>query len=87
MVVAQDGCTALIVASYNGHTATVQVLLKDVRVDVNLRDGDGRTALVWSCSKGHVTTTQALISDKRVAINLRTKVSAHAHHTEVHMLS
>jgi ankyrin repeat protein len=45
----QNGRTALILATQNGHTDTVVELLKHDKVDVNIQDIHGDTAFLWQC--------------------------------------
>jgi ankyrin repeat protein len=56
----EDGYTALILASYNGHTETVKILLES-GADVNIKDEDGYTALITASSQGHAETVKLLL--------------------------
>jgi ankyrin repeat protein len=47
----QDGYTALVWASANGHTETVARLLKHDTVNVNHVNKYGDTALLWACTE------------------------------------
>lgn len=57
----QCGRTALILASKNNHLSIVQILLKDRRADVNMKDNAGWTALMWAAFGGHLDVVQALL--------------------------
>lgn len=45
----QEGWTALISASVGGHTTTVQVLLDDARVEINIKGMVGACCLIALC--------------------------------------
>ena len=47
-----DGYTALMVASYKGHTEVARLLIEQ-GVDVNAQDKRGRTALEWASRYRH----------------------------------
>ena len=49
-----DGCTALILASSNGHIETVRLLL-EANADKDIQDGFGKTALI--SATGFCSTT------------------------------
>ena len=55
-----DGVTALMMASFGGHTATVQVLV-DASADTEAKDKYGFTALICASQKGHTATVQILL--------------------------
>ncbi|KAL7921747.1 hypothetical protein ACQKWADRAFT_113122, partial [Trichoderma austrokoningii] len=52
--------TDLIIASYYGHCAIVQLLLKK-GADIEAKDGWGRTPLLWAAENGHEATVQLLL--------------------------
>ena len=47
-----DGETALMWASYNGHLEVVKLLVT-LGADVNAKDKNGNTALMWAIYNGH----------------------------------
>ena len=55
-----DGVTALIMASFDGHAAIVQVLV-DASADTEAKDKYGFTALICAAQKGHTATVQILL--------------------------
>ena len=59
-----DGWTALIRASSNGHTETVAMLLEK-GADVNAKNMIGRTALISASENGH-TKIVAMLLEKGV---------------------
>ena len=61
--------TPLILASSNGHRATVQELLCRSDVDINSQDKRCRTALLAASLKGHEAIVKLLLSRTDVAIN------------------
>lgn len=89
LMLLQDGSTALMFASLEGHTAAVQVLLADSKVEVNVQrkvstsswwlacaDADvqnGWTALMFATSLGRTATVEALLADRRVDVNIKDK--------------
>ena len=54
---AKDGVrrTALFWASLNGHTKTVEMLLKQPGIDVDMKTNDGRTALILASQSGEAS--------------------------------
>lgn len=56
-----SGPSALCMAAFKGHEATVKVLLAAKDIDVNAEDADGRTALSLAASSGHETVVEALL--------------------------
>ncbi|MBI4654475.1 MAG: ankyrin repeat domain-containing protein [Nitrospirae bacterium] len=56
-----DGFTALMFASYSGHTDIVEVLLAK-GADVNAESNDGLTALMSASSKGHTDIVEVLLA-------------------------
>ena len=58
---AKDGSTALIIASNNGRTNHVQMLLENYKVDVNIKNKYGKSALMGASNKGHLDTVRVLL--------------------------
>ncbi len=52
-----------------GHKETVQMLLQNERIEINLQVNDGWTALMEASWKGHKEIVQILLKDKRIEIN------------------
>ncbi|WP_197171491.1 ankyrin repeat domain-containing protein [Novipirellula aureliae] len=63
-----DERTALMLASFNGHTAAVQSLL-DAKASVKSRDSFGRTALIYASSGSSLEVVKLLV-DHRSEINV-----------------
>jgi len=57
-----NGATALILASYNGHEALVQILI-DRGANVNAADNDGKTALMRAVQQNYLTISSILINN------------------------
>lgn len=54
--------TALMVASFFGHRASVEILLGGVAVDIEAKDSwYGRTPLSWAAANGHATIVRLLL--------------------------
>ena len=67
-----NGETALIVASTNGHIDIVSQLLLKNEVDVNARgDTDGVTSLFIASQNGHVKVVEQLLKHKKVDVTLQ----------------
>ncbi|MEC8881878.1 MAG: ankyrin repeat domain-containing protein [Pseudomonadota bacterium] len=62
------GRTALMWAAHGGHTAIVNTLLADKRVDLNCND-QWNTALIGATRNGHINIVRALLADERVDPN------------------
>ncbi|QOD37972.1 ankyrin repeat domain-containing protein [Candidatus Wolbachia massiliensis] len=84
------GVTPLRVAAGNGHTETVNALLKVKGIDVNKTDHFGCTALHWAAQNGHTEVVRVLLAVEGIDINAtdsggRTAlhVAAQKGHTEV----
>ena len=58
-----DGRTALMVASRNGHQQVVELLLKE-KADPNIQNNDGRTALIVASQNGHQQVVELLLKEK-----------------------
>merc|ERR1711871_1019187 len=73
--VANQGNTALIYASWKGHTKIVSELLRMPDVDLSQQNDNGDTALIQAVWKGHKDITRMLLSDKRQmkSINVKSK--------------
>ena len=54
-----EGWTALLIASQNGHTQVVEQLLKE-HADVNIQTNDGLTALMIASQNGHTQVVEQL---------------------------
>jgi hypothetical protein len=65
----QAGNTALIIAAFYGHTATVTGLLRDFRILINQAKQNGDTALILAAYNGHTATVTALLGDSRILVN------------------
>ena len=61
----QDGRTALMATSYNGHLDIVKRLLQDERVDPAAVDISGFTALMDASANGHLDVVKLLLSHPR----------------------
>ena len=57
---ANDGDTALHIATWEGHEEVVRLLLEH-KVDVNTNDGNGRTALCLAADQGHKAVVRLLL--------------------------
>jgi len=66
------GATPLVIASQEGHTEIVKLLLNDPRIDVNEPTNYGQTAFWIACSKGSIETVKVLLNDPRVDVNQAT---------------
>jgi len=71
--VANQGNTALIYASWKGHTKIVSELLKMPDIDLSQQNDNGDTALIQAVWKGHKDITRMLLSDKRQTKSINTK--------------
>ena len=67
----EDGATALILASCNGHLNVVAELLIHKEVDVNAADIEGATALMNACANGHLEVVCELLKRAVVTYELR----------------
>ena len=57
-----DGCTALMRASYDGHKRFVRRLLRVSNIDVNAKGDDRRTALMCAAIYGHENIVMMLLA-------------------------
>ena len=57
----KDGYTALVFASYNGHTEAVKLLLAN-GADPDLQDNNRRTALMYASHNGHIEIVKLLLA-------------------------
>jgi ankyrin repeat protein len=55
--------TALIAASYWGHSQAVQVLLSHPKINPNLKNSDGFTALHLAIEKGYIDIIKLFMGD------------------------
>ena len=60
-VIDEDGRTALMMASMNGHLSVVKVLVEEGEADIEKLDVYGWNALLLACSDGHLPVVQYLI--------------------------
>ena len=58
----EDGTTALMLASNNGHHQVVELLLKE-GADVNIQDNNGWTALMAASDEGHHQVVELLLKE------------------------
>ena len=58
-----DGRTALMVASKNGHQQVVELLLNE-KADLNIQNNDGMTALMLASKNGHQQVVELLLNEK-----------------------
>ena len=65
----EDGATALILASCNGHDKVVKALLNHVQVDVNAAKSNGATALIGACCNGTIDENEE-VANANVAMAL-----------------
>ena len=63
----ENGNTALMLASFDGHVETMQLLI-DAGADINLRDSKGRAALMFA-SSGSFPAAVRLLLEKGAEIN------------------
>ena len=62
--------TALIVASQQGHTEIVKILMARPDIDVNKAlTSDGRTALIVASQKGHTEIVEKLMARPDIGVN------------------
>ena len=59
-------------ASKQGHTNIVKILLGHAQIDINKAKNDGRTPLLVACVKGHVEVVRVLLQRADVDINAKT---------------
>ena len=57
----EDGTTALMWASYNGHEAVCELLITR-GCNLDMQNKDGRTALMYASDKGHEAVCELLIT-------------------------
>ena len=56
----ENGTTALMIAAFLGHTATMQALLAQ-GADIDAKDAEGYDALLYAVENGHIANVQALL--------------------------
>lgn len=66
-----QGRSALHLASLGGDERMVDHLLKDPKVDVNLKDDIGMTALVFASLAGHARIVKLLLRTRRIDVTLK----------------
>jgi len=66
-----DGNTALLDASKNGHTEVVKVLLTVTGINVNAQNKYGKTALMNASKKGHTEIAKLLLKVSDIKVNLQ----------------
>ena len=64
------GDTALMWASWNGHTEIVRMLLERPEILVNLQDEDGETALMRASNNGRTKIVKLLLERPEIDVNL-----------------
>ena len=69
----EDGETALMQASENGHIEIVKALLKVEEVNVNARNEDGETALMLAYKSGHTEIVKTLVKAKSIGASINKK--------------
>ena len=62
----EDGVTALFIASEEGHSDVVKLLLGAEGINVNQADEDGETALYIASQKGHLDVVKLLLGAEGV---------------------
>jgi hypothetical protein len=65
----ETGCTALILASQDGHVEVVRLLLARKGVEVNKSAQNGATALMVASQSGHVKVVRLLLARQDVEVN------------------
>jgi uncharacterized protein len=56
-------------AAYNGHKDTVEVLVKECGADVNAANNTGITALMFAAYNGHKDTVEVLVKELNADVN------------------
>ena len=69
----EDAQTALHVAVQCEYVEAIDILLKQINVDCNVRDSNGLSPLMLAASKVKIEALERLLEDPRVNIKLRTK--------------
>jgi ankyrin repeat protein len=65
----ESGCTALIMASQDGHVEVVRLLLARQDVELNQAFARGGTALMLASQNGHLDVVRLLLSREGVEVN------------------
>ena len=65
----QDGNTPLLIASQNGHSAIVKLLLQSSDIDVNVASKDGITPLIHASENGHTAIVKLLLNTPGILLN------------------
>ena len=65
-----DTKTPLQYAAMKGHTAIVELLLGNERINVNLVNEDGNTALHYAAWKGHKNVVELLLGHEQINVNI-----------------
>ena len=73
----RDGSTPLYVASANGHTEVVALLLAHTGFDVNQATNDGRTPLLAASENGHTGVVSLLLARTGIASTRRRTTAEH----------
>ena len=63
--------TNIMVTSYFGHAALVELFLADSKVDPNIKDNRDVTPLHVAARRGHIDVVKLLLADHRVDLNAR----------------
>jgi hypothetical protein len=74
----EDAQTALHVAVQCEYVEAIDILLKQINVDCNVRDSNGLSPLMLAASKVKIEALERLLEDPRVNIKLRTKKNENA---------
>jgi ankyrin repeat protein len=74
---ANNGLTALLVASHKGHEQAVRLLMEH-SADVNAVDDFGWTALIHACRNGHSSVVALLLASKSLRINYADRFNCNA---------
>ena len=60
----EKGETAFHLACYRGHLKIANILMKELNIDLNLKNCDGQTAFQMACSYGKANIVEMMIDNK-----------------------